>query len=204
MVVLDEKELPRLPGAIQMYHAALALVRGDAPATIRHAHLAIDRAARDDHLIRAGASTLSGLAFWGIGDFEAATAAYSASVEGLQQAGHISDVLGCSITLADIRSTQGRLGEALRTYEQALRLASHEAGTALRGTADMYVGISQIACERNDLDSATPCLLRSQELGEHTGLPQNPYRWRVASPGVLLDDRPVHHEHGPMEGPDCS
>ena len=23
-------------------------------------------------------------------------------------------------------------------------------------------------------------LLRSQELGEHLGLPQNPYRWRVA------------------------
>ena len=28
--------------------------------------------------------------------------------------------------------------------------------------------------------TATQHLLRSQELGEHTGLPQNPYRWRVA------------------------
>ena len=50
----------------------------------------------------------------------------------------------------------------------------------LRGTADMYVGMSQIACERGDLEAATQHLLRSQELGEHTGLPQNPYRWRVA------------------------
>ena len=118
--------------------------------------------------------------FWGRGDLEAAHRAYSASVEGLRRAGHISDVLGCSITLADIRSTQGRLGEALRTLERALELASQEAGPAVRGTADMYVGLSQIACERGDLSAATEYLLRGQELGEHTGLPQNPYRWRVA------------------------
>src|SRR6266508_3319564 len=44
----------------------------------------------------------------------------------------------------------------------------------------MYVGMSGVHRERNDLHSATQQLLRSQELGEHTGLPQNPYRWRVA------------------------
>ena len=36
---------------------------------------------------------------------------------------HVSDVLGCSITLADIQVTQGRLRAAMRTYEQALELA---------------------------------------------------------------------------------
>jgi len=121
-----------------------------------------------------------GLAFWGRGDLEAAHQAYSAGAEGLRRTGHIADVLGCSITLADIRITQGRLGEALGTYERALRLASNQVGTALRGTADMYVGMRQIACERNDLPAATQHLLRAEELGEHTWLPQNPYRWRVA------------------------
>ena len=52
MVVVDEEELARLPGAIEMYRAALALVRGDVPATLRHAQLAIDRAADDDHVTR--------------------------------------------------------------------------------------------------------------------------------------------------------
>jgi LuxR family maltose regulon positive regulatory protein len=184
MVVVDTEEFLRLPGAIQMYRAALALIRGDPTATIGYARLAIDRAAADDHLTRAGASALSGLAFWGGGDLEAAHRAYSATVEGLRRVGHLSDILGCSITLADIRITQGRLGAALRTYEQALRLAS-PAGTVLRGTADMHVGLSQIAFERNDLDAAARHLLRSQELGEHTGLPQNPYRWRVAKAQIL-------------------
>jgi LuxR family maltose regulon positive regulatory protein len=34
--------------------------------------------------------------------------------------------------------------------------------------------------ERDELDAARQLLLRSQELGDHAGLPQNPYRWRVA------------------------
>ena len=44
----------------------------------------------------------------------------------------------------------------------------------------MYVGMSELHRERDDLPAATQHLLRSQELGEHAGLPQNPYRWRVA------------------------
>ncbi|MGH2487842.1 MAG: LuxR C-terminal-related transcriptional regulator, partial [Ktedonobacterales bacterium] len=39
---------------------------------------------------------------------------------------------------------------------------------------------SKVHRERNDLRAATRRLLDSQELGEHAGLPQNPYRWRVA------------------------
>ena len=50
----------------------------------------------------------------------------------------------------------------------------------LRGTADMYVGMSELYREHNDLHAATQHLLRSKELGEHTGFPQNRYRWCVA------------------------
>jgi LuxR family maltose regulon positive regulatory protein len=168
-----------------MYWAALALVRENLPATLRHAQRAIDRAAAGDHVVRAGAAGLSGLAYWSAGDLDAADQAYSACVHGLHRAGHIADVLGCSIALADIRTTQGRLGDALGTYEQALQLAAQEPGTVLRGTADMYVGLSQIACEHADLQTATQHLIRSRELGEHIGLPQNPYRWRVAMAQIL-------------------
>ncbi len=68
----------------------------------------------------------------------------------------------------------------MRTYEQALQRAPEQGGPVLRGTADMYVGMSELHRERDDLHAATQQLLRSQELGEHTGLPQNRYRWRVA------------------------
>jgi LuxR family maltose regulon positive regulatory protein len=180
MVVVDRPEFPRLPGMIELYRAGLSLARGDAPGTVRHARRAIDLALEDDHLCRAGASGLQGLALWGSGELEAAHGAYSACVAGLRRAGHLSDVLGCSIALADIRITQGRLGEALHTYEQALLLAPEQAESGLRGSADMHVGMSEVHRERDHLAIATQHLLRSQELGEHTGLPQNRYRWRTA------------------------
>ena len=180
MVVTDEEEYRRLPGTIEMYRAGLALARGDLPGTLRHAQRTLELAADDDHLCRASASALLGLVYWGRGDLEAGHRAYSACVAGLRRAGFVADILGCSIALADIRITQGRLGEALRTYEQALPLGPEQGGPVLRGTADMFVGMSEIARERDDLRAATQHLQRSQELGEHTGLPQNRYRWRVA------------------------
>ena len=180
LVVTDEEEYRRLPGAIEMYRAGLALARGDFPGTVRHAQRALELASDDDHLCRASAAGLLGLVYWGSGDLEAGHRAYSECVAGLRRAGFVADILGCSIALADIRITQGRLGEALRIYEQALQLGPESGGSVLRGTADMFVGMSEIARERDDLRAAAQLLLRSQELGEHTGLPQNRYRWRVA------------------------
>ena len=44
----------------------------------------------------------------------------------------------------------------------------------------MYVGMSALHREHNDLKTATQHLLTSQALGELAGLPQNPYRWCAA------------------------
>jgi LuxR family maltose regulon positive regulatory protein len=98
----------------------------------------------------------------------------------LQMSGNISDAVGGVLALADIRITQGRLHDAMRTYERALQLARENGTPTLRGTADMYVGMSELEREHNDLQAATQLLLRSQEQGEHTGFPQHPYRWCVA------------------------
>jgi LuxR family maltose regulon positive regulatory protein len=180
MVVVDDEEFRRLPAEIELYRAAQALVRGDGPGTVRHARRALEISPADEHLGRASAAALMGLAFWASGDLEAGYSGYAECMAGLRRAGHIADTFGCAIALADIRRTQGRLGEAMRTYEQALQRVPEQGGPVLRGTADMYVGMSEIHRERDDLPAATQQLLRSQELGEHNGLPQNRYRWRVA------------------------
>ena len=180
MVVVDDEEFRRLPAQIEVYRAAQALARGDGPGTVRHARRALDLSLADDHLCRASAAGLMGLASWASGDLEAGHSAYAECMAGLRRAGYIADTFGCAIALADIRRAQGRLGEAMRTYEQALQRASQPGGAVLRGTADMYVGMSEVHRERDDLPAATQQLLRSQELGEHAGLPQNRYRWRVA------------------------
>jgi LuxR family transcriptional regulator, maltose regulon positive regulatory protein len=177
---VNDEEFRRVPAGIELYRSALAMARGDVLGTVRHARRAVDFSPEEDHLVRASAAGMSGLAFWTSGDLEAGYSAYAECVAGLRRAGHIADIFGCSIALADIRIAQGRLGEAMRTYEQALQGAAEQGGPVLRGTADMYVGMSEVYRERDDLPAATQQLLRSQELGEHNGLPQNRYRWRVA------------------------
>jgi len=180
MVVVDHEEFRRLPGAIAVYRAAFALALGDVPATEVYARRALEISLADDNLGRAAAAGILAIADWTIGDLEAAHTEWTACTEGLLRAGHVADTFGCALGLADIWLVQGRLGEAMRTYEQALQRAPEPNVSILRGTADMHVGMSAIHCERNDLDSAAADLQRSQELGEHTGLSQNPYRWRVA------------------------
>ncbi len=68
----------------------------------------------------------------------------------------------------------------MTTYERALQWATEPGAPVLRGAADMYVGMSDLHREHNDLKTATQHLLTSQALGELAGLPQNPYRWCAA------------------------
>ncbi len=181
MVVVDEEEFRRLPASIAVYRAASALARGDVPDTVKYALRALDLMAEDDHLGRGAAAGLLGLAYWASGDLESARRTYAGGMAHLQAAGNVSDAIGCAIALAVIRIAQGRLREAMRTYERGLQLAKEQGDPTMRGTADMHVGMSELYRERNDLDAATQHLLRSKEQGERAGLPQNPYRSRVAT-----------------------
>ncbi|MCC6495901.1 MAG: helix-turn-helix transcriptional regulator [Propionibacteriaceae bacterium] len=180
-LIVDRGEFSRLPAVIETYRAALALTHGDLDATMNHARVALARAATGDLLSIAAASALIGLALWRQGDLGAAYAAYATSADHLGRADHVADVLGCTITLVDLATTQGRLRDAEACVHRAL-VAAQGAGTLepVRGTADMHVAMSLLDLERNELASAAEHLRRADELGETGGLPQNAYRWRVA------------------------
>ena len=77
----------------------------------------------------------------------------------------------------------------MRTYEAALRLAPGRGGSVLRGTADMYVGMSALHRERGDLNAATQHLLRSQELGETHHRHQAQAQHYEADPGTAYRRR---------------
>ncbi len=181
LIVVDDVGYRSIPASIEMYRAALALVHGDLDGTVDHARTALARTPpHGADLVRAAAGALGGLAAWTTGDLESAHTAYSASVAGFRGVGFVSDVLACSITLGDIRRTQGRLEDALQTYRRALDLATPLPGAApLRGTPDMHVAIADVLLERDDQAGATEHLAVSERLGEHLELPQNPYRWRL-------------------------
>jgi LuxR family maltose regulon positive regulatory protein len=180
VIVVDEATFRSVPARVEMYRAALALADADLTGTIAHAGEALSLTPTGDDLTRAAAGALGGLANWTAGDLEAAHAAYTESVNGLVRAGFLADVLGCCISLGDIRRTQGRLDDASRTYQWALELTSPQPGTPpLRGTADMHVGIAEVLLERDELATASEHLAIGERLGAYNGLPQNPYRSRV-------------------------
>jgi LuxR family maltose regulon positive regulatory protein len=160
---------------------------------MRYARRALDLAPPEDHLLRGSATGFLGLALWASGDLETAHRMYAECMASVRRIGYRSDVLGCAIALADIRIAQGRLHLAARTYEQALQLAAEQGDSTLRGTADMFVGLSEVHRERNDLPAAVQLLQRSKESGEFAGLPQNPYRWWVAMARI-------RHAHGDLDG----
>lgn len=183
LVVVDRDEFARIPAAIEMYRSALALVGGDPVGAIARARRAIDAAPAGDDLTPAAAAGLAGLASWTTGDVAAAHSSYVAAAAGLTRAGYIADVLGCSLAIADLELTLGRLRDAETTLRDALELAERHrpaGGGVLRGTADMLVALSRTAWHRDDLASAADLLRQADDLGEAAGLPQNPYRWRVA------------------------
>ncbi|MGI8484654.1 MAG: LuxR C-terminal-related transcriptional regulator [Thermomicrobiales bacterium] len=193
MIVVDEDAFRRLPGTIAVYRAGRALALGDVDNTVLYARRALELISDDDHLYRGAAAALLGLASWTNGDLNAAHRLYEDGMASLLRAGYITDAIGGVLALADIRIAQGRLHDTMTTYQQALQLASKQVAFVMRGTADMYVGMSELERERNNLDTAAQHLKTSKDLGESTGFPQNPYRWCVAMARI-------RRAHGDLDG----
>ena len=191
-IVFDHDEFARLPAQLAVYRAALALLAGDIDGTIAHATRVLDLVEPTDHLRRGSAHRAAGTRAL---DHRRPRARRSAATpkpsRSLIAADHLPDMLGCSLALADIQIAQGRLGDATRTFESGLRWTTEHPG--LRGAADMHVGLSEVLIERNDLDAAARHLQASTELGEHAGLPQHAYRWRVATARL-------RHARGDLDG----
>jgi LuxR family maltose regulon positive regulatory protein len=175
-VVVDEEQFRQLAGAVAVHRAGYALARGEAAESVAHARRALELATEDDHLARGGAAGLLGLVAWGSGELDTAEGMYASAIGSLRRADHVADTFGLSIARAEIRLAQGRLGAAMQVFEEALRLGAG----AVRGIADVYVGMSEVHRERNELDAARECLRRSEALGDLAGMPQNRYRSRIA------------------------
>jgi LuxR family maltose regulon positive regulatory protein len=176
-VYVDDEQFDGLAAQVEVYRAGLALLSGDLDDTIAHATRALDLIEPADHLRRGSATALLALAHWTAGDLDTAEHRYVEAIDALTAAGFLSDMLGCSLALADIYIVQGRLGDAAQIFESGLRWTAEH--PELRGAADMHVGLSEVLIERNDLDRATHHLDLSAALGEAAGLPQHAYRWRV-------------------------
>lgn len=82
--------------------------------------------------------------------------------------------------MADIRIEQGRLHEALNTYQRSLQLPTELGERTLWGMANLYMGLGELHCEWGNLETAREYLLRSEEAGRQAALPDWQHRLCIA------------------------
>ncbi|NMB87446.1 MAG: hypothetical protein GYA17_03735 [Chloroflexi bacterium] len=180
MAVADEAQFQALPASIATARAYLAQAAGDVPATICHGRQALDLIPGTDYLQRGIVAALLGLAYWAHGDLELARQTLAGGMADMQTAGNILYAIRGTYSLADICLAQGRLQEAIAVYEQSLQLATQHGDQVLRGTADLYLRLSELYYEQNNPGAAGQYLAKGEQLGEHTVSPHWQYRRRLA------------------------
>jgi LuxR family maltose regulon positive regulatory protein len=181
MIVVDEEQFQPLPATIATARAYRALALGDIAGAIIHARQALHLTPEQDDIRRIQAMALLGISHYAIGNLEAADRSLTEFRAYVQKTGAILTVVGISFVLAEIKRARGRLHEAACTYEQALQVAASQGEPLPIGTVDLYRGVSELACERGDLEAAARHLLTAQKLGEQAMLTGWPHRRCVAA-----------------------
>ncbi|MBX0328006.1 LuxR C-terminal-related transcriptional regulator, partial [Oscillochloris sp. ZM17-4] len=168
--------LPNLPGMIAFARAYIAQSHGDTAAAARYAQLAINRAPESNPVLRAQATVILGTTAWVNGDLDAAFQAFSDWVQHMRQAGNLAFAMAGVFGLIEIRATQGRLHDAARAYQQALKLAPDGA----LDTAYLDVSVALLRLEMGEREEAARYLEQSGQRLDQSPFIDLPFRWHLA------------------------
>ena len=188
MVVVEEALLGAVPAMIAMARAYNAQVQGDLSATVKYAELALQLIPEDDIFRRAQATVMLNFIHWANGDLEAARRTMADWMNSMQQLGNNVFVVASAFAVADILIAQGRLREAVRTYEQSLQLADEAGPEAQSITAHHHLGLALLYHETGNAETFARHWQQAEELGKHTTLVDWPTRWRVAQARLKQDE----------------
>ena len=186
-------------GEIQSLRASLALARafhgqalGNVVGTIKHAQQALIHVPETDYQTRGIAGSLLGLSYLTNGDLETADKYMTDAITCLRMAGNLIFATSSMFVLGDIRIAQGRLFDAISSYEQALQLVSVQGEDELLGTTDMHLGLhlglAEMYQEQGHHPDARKHLLQSEELAKHATLPTLPYSLHIAQASMKETD----------------
>ncbi len=204
-IVADEAQYRALPATLAMTRAYLAQARGDAAATVKHVHQALDLIPENEVELRATATMLLGLAHWTQGDLEPAYGLFSKALV-LDNLTFISG----AFVLAEMQTALGHLSEAEGILQRGVRLAQSTDPPQPIGTETVHIGLSHIHRERGELEAAAHDLEIASSLGEQVDLPDWRHRWFIARAELseslgdleqacdLLESAARHHVRTPV------
>ena len=137
---------------------------------VKFAQRALTLTHKNDSIQHLQAVSLLGVAQYTSGDLEAAESSLTDLHTHPHKSGDIITLIGITYLLADIRMALGRLHEAEYSYQQALQLAPIQRKPPPVGASDLYRGLSELSCERGNLEAAARYLQTAQRLGEQAAL----------------------------------
>ena len=145
--------LINVPALTTLLRGYLAQFRGDAEATAAFAAQALAESKPGERLLSATAHGFLAVAEWLRGRLAAAERAFMSSVTGWREAGHLTTTAWRWYELVLVRRAQGRLDVAVLTCQQALD-SLVTSGRPLPAAGPGYVGLADIAYQRDELDVA--------------------------------------------------
>ena len=146
--------LVNVPALIAIRRGFLAQLRGDAEDTAAFASRALAESKEGEWLLSSTARRFLAVAEWLRGRLTEAEGAFATSIAGWQEAGQPSLTVWHRYQLAQVQRGLGRLDTAIQTYEQALRADAAPGRPPSPTVGLVYVGLAEVAYQRNELDSA--------------------------------------------------
>ena len=146
--------LVNVPAAIALGHAYLAVLSGDADRAIAFASRALAEVGEGEWMLDSLIRVYLSVAEWLCGRLPEAERAFGSSIARWQAAGETTWVVRVCELLGLVERALGCLDAAVATYRQALEVVAPPGRRALAGAGIGYVGLAEVAYQRNELDAA--------------------------------------------------
>jgi LuxR family maltose regulon positive regulatory protein len=143
--------LGNAPALIALHRSFLAQLRGDAEGTAAYASRALAELGGSERLLGSTAQGLLAAAEWLRGRLADAEQAFVSSIAGWQSGQPISWGV---YQLGQVQRARGRLDAAAETYQKTLDIAAKSGPPPAPPAGPAYVGLAEVAYQRNELDSA--------------------------------------------------
>jgi LuxR family maltose regulon positive regulatory protein len=146
--------LGNVPAAIGLARAYYAALQGDGDATAAFASRGLAALGDGEWVLRSVGRWMLALAEWVSGRLGDAERGLTASVAGWLAAGQPQLAAWVCHDLARVRRAQGHLDSARATYQRVLQIAAPPGRPGIPAAGIGYVGMAEIAYQRNELDAA--------------------------------------------------
>ena len=146
--------LANVPALIALCRSYLAQFRGDPESTAEFASRALAKLGEGEWMLSSAVQGFLATSEWLRGQLAEAERGFESSIAGWRAAGQLTVTAWRRYLLCQVQGAQGRLDAAARTCQQALEVAAAPGRPPLSAAGPAYVGLGEVAYQRNELDTA--------------------------------------------------